>query len=65
VVAVVFLVAGLALRGPEGAVALVVVAAALGWLAVLSWPRLAAGGKLGRILAVAAMLGLAVWQATR
>jgi hypothetical protein len=64
-IAVVFLVAGLALRGPEGAVALVVVAAALGWLATISWPRLAAGGKLGRVLAVAAMLGLAVWQGTR
>ena len=65
IVAVVFLIAGLALRGPGGAVALVVVAAALGWLAALSWPRLAAGGKLGRVLAVAAMLGLAIWQATR
>ena len=65
IVAVVLLVAGLALRGPAGAVALVGVAAALGWLAAVSWPRLSAGGRLGRLLAVAAMLGLAIWQATR
>jgi hypothetical protein len=65
IVAAVLLVAGLAVRGPGGAVALVGVAAALGWLAAISWPRLSAGGRLGRLLAVAAMLGLAVWQATR
>jgi hypothetical protein len=62
---VVLLVAGLAVRGPGGAVALVGVAAALGWLAAVSWPRLSAGGRLGRLLAVAVMLGLAAWQATR
>jgi hypothetical protein len=65
VAAVVLLVAGLAVRGPGGAVALVGVAAALGWLAAVSWPRLSAGGRLGRLLAVAVMLGLAAWQATR
>jgi hypothetical protein len=65
VAAAVLLVAGLAVRGPGGAVALVGVAAALGWLAAISWPRLSAGGRLGRLLAVAVMLGLAVWQATR
>ena len=59
------LIAGLALRGLGGAVALCGVAATLGWLASLSWPRLSAGGRLGRLLAVAAMLVLAAYQATR
>jgi hypothetical protein len=62
---VVFLVAGLAVHGPAGAVALCVVAAVLAWLAALSWPRLSASGRMGRVLAVAVMLGLAVYQATR
>jgi hypothetical protein len=65
IVAVVLLIAGLAVRGPGGAVALVGVAAALGWLAALSWPRVGAAGRLGRLLAVALVLGLAVWQALR
>jgi hypothetical protein len=64
-VLVVFLVAGLAVRGPVGAIALCVVAAALGWLAALSWPRLSPAGRLSRILAVAAMLAIAGYQATR
>jgi hypothetical protein len=65
VAAAVLLVIGLAVRGPGGGVALAGVAAALGWLALISWPRLSAGGRLARLLAVAAMLGLAAWQATR
>jgi hypothetical protein len=59
------LIAGLAMRGPAGAVALCGVAAVLGWLASVSWPRLSAGGRLGRLLAVALMLALAAYQATR
>jgi hypothetical protein len=62
---VVFLVAGLAMRGLAGAVALCVVAAVLVWLAAISWPRLSAGGRLGRIVAVAAMLAIAGYQASR
>jgi hypothetical protein len=62
---VVFLIAGLALRGPAGAVALCLVAGVLAWLAALSWPRLSAGGRLGRVLAVAIMLALAGYQASR
>jgi hypothetical protein len=62
---VIFLIAGLAVRGPAGAVALCLVAAVLAWLAALSWPRLSAGGRLGRGLAVALMLALAGYQATR
>jgi hypothetical protein len=61
----VLLIAGLAVRGPGGAVALCGVAAVLGWLAALSWPRLSAGGRMGRILAVALIVGLAAFQATR
>ena len=62
---VVLLIAGLALRGPAGAAALCGVAAVLGWLAAVSWPRLTAAGRLGRLLAVALVLGVAAFQATR
>jgi hypothetical protein len=61
----VLLVAGLAVRGPGGAAALLGVAAVLGWLASISWPRLSAGGRLGRLATLALALGLAIWQATR
>lgn len=64
-VLVVFLIAGLVIRGPAGGAALCVVAAALGWLAALSWPRLSAGGRLGRVLAVLAVLVVAGYQASR
>jgi len=60
-----FFVAGLAMQGWAGAVALCAVAAALGWLAYLSWPRLAGPGRLGRVVAVAFLLGLAAVMATR
>lgn len=59
------LVLGLAVRGPGGAIALCGVALVLGWLAMISWPRLAASGRLGRALAIAAILAVAGWQATR
>lgn len=62
---VALLITGLAVRGPGGAVALLGVAAVLGWLAALSWPRLSPAGRLGRLLAVAAVLGVAAFQATR
>lgn len=58
-------VAGLALRGWAGAIALCAVAAFLGWLAYLSWPRLAGPGRLGRVVAVAFVLGLAAYMAAR
>jgi hypothetical protein len=64
-VLVVFLIAGLAVRGPAGAVALCIVAAVLAWLAAMSWPRLSSGGRLGRVVAVAAMLAIAGYQASR
>lgn len=62
---VVLLITGLAVRGPGGAAALCGVAAVLAWLAALSWPRLSAAGRMGRVLAVLVALGIAVFQATR
>jgi hypothetical protein len=58
-------VAGLAVGGWAGAVAMCVVAAFLGWLAYLSWPRLPRTGRIGRALTIALLLGLAVFLATR
>ena len=62
---VALLIAGLAVRGPVGGVALCGVAVVLGWLATISWPRLQLAGRLGRVLAVAVVLALAVYQAMR
>ncbi len=62
---VALLIAGLAVRGPGGAVALCGVAAVLGWLASVSWPRLGASGRLGRVLGIAVVLALAGLQASR
>jgi uncharacterized protein DUF6703 len=59
------LVVGLAVPGWLGAAAMVLVAAFLGWLAALSWPRLTQGGRLLRLAAVAGVLVVAVIQATR
>ena len=64
-VMVALLVAGLAVKGPGGAVALCGVAAVLGWLAAISWPRLSASGRIGRILGIAVVLALAGLQAIR
>jgi len=57
--------AGLTLRGPVGAVALGLAAVFLGWLALVSWPRLPARGRLGRMVVVAAILVIAVIQGLR
>jgi len=64
-VLVALLIAGLAMRGPAAAIALCGVAAVLAWLAAISWPRLATGGRVGRALAVAAVLAVAAYQASR
>jgi hypothetical protein len=64
-VSVALLIAGLAMRGAGGAVALCGLAAVLGWLAAISWPRLSANSRIGRILGIAAVLFLAGLQATR
>jgi hypothetical protein len=65
VVLVALLVAGLALRGWPGTVALCVVAAFLSWLAYLSWPALGGRGRLGRAAVIVALLVAAALQATR
>ena len=59
------LIAGLAVPGWLGAVALVLVAGFLGWLAAMSWPRLTPGGRLLRVAAVAGVLVVAGIQAVR
>jgi hypothetical protein len=61
----VLLVVGLAVHGAVGAVALSALAAVLGWLAAMSWPRLSPTGKLSRVLAVVVIVGLAAYQASR
>jgi len=65
VVLIALMVTGLAVRGWAGAVALCAVAAFLGWLAFVSWPALTVRGRLGRAVAIAFLLGLAVFEATR
>jgi hypothetical protein len=65
VVLAVLLVVGLAVKGPGGAAALCAVAAILGWLAALSWPRLSAGGRAGRLLTVLILIAVAGYQAAR
>jgi hypothetical protein len=60
VLAVAFLVLGLAVSGWGGALALAGLAVVLAWLAMLSWPRLSAHGKVLRLAVVAAVLVVAV-----
>jgi O-antigen ligase len=65
VVLAVLLVVGLAVKGLGGAAALCAVAAVLGWLAALSWPRLTAGGRAGRLLTVLVLIAVAGYQVAR
>lgn len=58
--AAVLLVVGLAVSGLAGAVALLVVAALLGWLAALSWPVTDPQGRLLRVSAVVVILLVAL-----
>jgi hypothetical protein len=44
---------------------LLVVAVFLAWLAVLSWPALQPPTRVLRVVAVAALIALAVWQGLR
>lgn len=43
-----------------GGVLLLVVAALLGWLTALSWPRITTGQRLARTVIVAALVGVAI-----
>jgi Family of unknown function (DUF6703) len=63
--AVALLIAGVAVRGPVGAAALCAMAVMLAWLAFVSWPGLGGTGRLGRAVAIACVLALAGWQASR
>jgi len=58
-------ITGLAVPGLIGAAALVLVAAFLGWLAAMSWPRLTSSGRLLRVAAIACVLVVAGIQAVR
>jgi hypothetical protein len=60
VLAAALLVVGLAVGGVIGAIALCGVAAVLGWLAAVSWPRLSAQGRLLRVAAFGCVLIVAV-----
>jgi hypothetical protein len=59
------MITGFVVPGWIGAVALVLVAGFLAWLAYISWPRVNIAGRVLRITAVACMLGVAVLQARR
>jgi len=65
IVVLALMITGFAVRGWIGAVALVLVAAFLVWLAYISWPRVNTRGRVLRIAAVACMLAAAVVQAMR
>ena len=56
---------GITVRGWAGAVLLLVVAAFLAWLAVLSWPALDSRGRALRVLALAVLAALACWVGLR
>ena len=58
-------IGGLAVHGWGGAVMLLIVTAFLAWLAVLSWPALAPQTRLLRVVALAVLLALCVWQGLR
>lgn len=58
-------IGGLAVHGWGGAVMLLIVTAFLAWLAVLSWPALSPQTRLLRVLALAVLLALCVWQGLR
>jgi hypothetical protein len=56
---------GLTVRGALGAVLLVVAAAFLAWLGLVSWPRLSPVGRLGRAAVVVLILVAAGIMAVR
>lgn len=60
VLAVALLVGGLALHGWVGGIALFGLAAVLGWLAAISWPRLSPAGRALRVVVVAVVIAAGV-----
>jgi hypothetical protein len=65
VVALGLLITGFIVPGLLGAAALLLVAIFLGWLAYMSWPRINTSGRIMRVIAMACMVVLIVWQARR
>jgi hypothetical protein len=65
VLTVVLLVAGIAVRGPVGAVLLLLLAVFLAWIGYLSWPAVNASGRLLRVVPVAALVAFAAYQIGR
>jgi hypothetical protein len=65
VVALGLLITGFIVPGLIGAAALLLVAIFLGWLAYMSWPRINTSGRVMRVIAMACMVALIVWQARR
>lgn len=59
------LLVGLAVAGPIGFVALLLIAALMGWLSYLAWPQLAGGQRAMRALGVLLIVGGACWQLVR
>jgi hypothetical protein len=59
------LISGFAVPGWIGAIALLLVAVLLGWLAYLSWPSLNASGRVLRVVSLGCMAAIVVWQARR
>lgn len=62
---VVVLIIGFAVTGWVGAIALLLLAAFLGWFSYLSWPSIQLSGRLLRGLAITTVVALAVAQAVR
>ncbi|MGI9008720.1 MAG: DUF6703 family protein [Streptosporangiaceae bacterium] len=60
VLAVALLVAGLAMRGWAGGIALFGLAVVLAWLAAISWPRLSGPGRLLRIVVAGLVIAAGV-----
>jgi len=58
-------IAGLAVPGWAGAALLLVVAAFVAWLGVLSWPVLSPRSRLLRLAVPAVLVALALWQGLR
>ena len=57
------LVAGFAIHGVGGAIALGGLSVVLGWLGAISWPRLSAQARLLRVIVVGGVLAIAVFRA--
>lgn len=56
------LLLGLALSGPIGFVALLIIAGLMSWLTYLAWPQQTSAQRLVRTLACLAVAGGAFWQ---